>query len=712
MIGVLVAYLTLHHSSPGPLTHAHAQAVKGFQFKFCDRCHQMEGLIQGCLDCHTEIVQQLDQGQGYHAYLIGDKDPTCRYCHPEHHGREFNLMGALSWQGLDPNAFAHPHVSFTLSGRHEELPCQACHQAKLKTPFSLPDFPDQPRRQTYLGLTQDCIDCHTDVHNDELGPDCETCHGQEQFKPVSNFKHDEFFVLTGQHAKAGCAACHHLDPNALRSGDKDALRVSFKEVRGTTCQECHETPHRLIRGTDCQNCHETDDINWALGQRGIDATSHATLGFPLYDPHVSVSCDQCHLPDLPYHERYPDPNDSGYNRQENTCQGCHQDPHGEQFTQRFSACMDCHTKTKFKPSTVDGDHHAQYYALEGKHLTTACEQCHPVEQPLGTQRFTDTPRECKACHEDPHGGQFAEGYSDCSACHNQDQFKPSTYGHAEHEGVFKLVEAHAQIDCAKCHLVDTQTAIRRYRKIPHTCGDCHGDPHQGQFDTQYNSCLDCHTQQAFQPTTFDLERHNQSYPLLGSHRPVACDQCHPQEETTQTHRFIPTPKACKTCHGDPHGGQFAAEVEQRDCIACHQSNCASFLIRPYDHGQRTDYILTGEHAQANCDQCHKQQITDSSTVRQYRPTSRTCATCHRDVHRGQFQHEGLAGCERCHDSTHSWAANRFNHDRDTRFALDKAHARVACHACHPAAPQSDGQSVIQYRPIPMRCEDCHGFTQK
>ena len=42
-------------------------------------------------------------------------------------------------------------------------------------------------------------------------------------------------------------------------------------------------------------------------------------------------------------------------------------------------------------------------------------------------------------------------------------------------------------------------------------------------------------------------------------------------------------------------------------------------------------------------------------------------SCHEDIHRGQFQEGGVTRCERCHGSTGRWVADRFDHNRDSRF---------------------------------------------
>ena len=110
----LAGFLMVYHGSPGPLSAAHAQVIKGTFIKSCKQCHADQGLTQGCLSCHHEIAGQIHQNRGYHAYLVEQTSRTCQQCHPEHHGAAFPLVSDLAWQGQDPNAFGHPHVDFPI----------------------------------------------------------------------------------------------------------------------------------------------------------------------------------------------------------------------------------------------------------------------------------------------------------------------------------------------------------------------------------------------------------------------------------------------------------------------------------------------------------------------------------------------------------------------------------------------------------------------
>ena len=86
----------------------------------------------------------------------------------------------------------------------------------------------------------------------------------------------------------------------------------------------------------------------------------------------------------------------------------------------------------------------------------------------------------------------------------------------------------------------------------------------------------------------------------------------------------------------------------------------------------------------------------------------TCAECHEDPHGGQFAgRDRGSDCGVCHGSAAFRPPDRFDHDRDARFALAGAHATVACDKCHPVAARPDGTDGPIYRPLEFACEDCH-----
>ncbi len=264
MNGALIAYLTLYHSSPSPLSAAHAQALSDTSIKSCRHCHTDQGLTRGCLTCHREIAEQIDRIQGYHGYLLFEGRRTCQPCHLEHLGEDFPLVSDLAWEGQGFSKFNHPHVHFKFARHHEGLTCAACHRDKLKTPFTLPSFPHQPRTTTYLGLSQDCTYCHASPHRTRWDENCQACHLSTDLTWAQARGHTDVqlhaetgFVLDGIHGNLTCDSCHPSDgPYAQRypkTDNPDSVRSS------DDCQKCHGNPHEgkvQDRYGSCSRCHD------------------------------------------------------------------------------------------------------------------------------------------------------------------------------------------------------------------------------------------------------------------------------------------------------------------------------------------------------------------------------------------------------------------------------------------------------------------------
>lgn len=536
----LCLFLFFMEGSPGPLSAAHAKAISGKSSSSCRQCHAEEGLSAGCRSCHVEIQDQVENGQGYHAHLFQGLEPTCKGCHSEHHGNSFPLVSSLSWIEENSNSFSHPHTEFVLVGSHTNLTCESCH---IKAGgYALPGFDEYHRTFTFLGLNQDCLSCHENIHKTEKTTSCSECHNQMAFVPASGFDHDTFFPLEGGHAKASCSDCH----------SSETPPGSFGAVPGTSCIDCHQTPHRSPEiSRDCLSCHKAADPGWSEGVRGINEEVHERFGFQLNKPHQELACSACHGEGLEYSWRFVEP-----------------------------------------------------------------------------------------------------------------------------------------------------------ARVQNKCRDCHADPHKGQFSATHSSCLACHHTDRFYPSKIGLSTHVDRFPLTGSHRAVACVQCHEDDPVSNVRKFTGVSTACSSCHANPHGDQFQEQLLSGDCTACHLADASRFMIRPYTHKNEVWFFQGEKHRQADCRQCHREDPVI------YAETKTACASCHTDPHRGQFNLAGATDCFRCHKTTETWSVSAFNHETDSRFPLAGSHAKVSCAACHRPALQPDGRAVIQYRPLTTRCEDCHGFEPK
>ncbi|MEW6410934.1 MAG: hypothetical protein AB1483_00515 [Candidatus Zixiibacteriota bacterium] len=200
-------------------------------------------------------------------------------------------------------------------------------------------------------------------------------------------------------------------------------------------------------------------------------------------------------------------------------------------------------------------------------------------------------------------------------------------------------------------------------------------------------CVSCHTTESWHRLAEDMKfSHAETgFRLLGAHKKVACRSCH------KDLRFSNIGTACADCHVDHHMGQLGT-----DCQSCHivrdwgpQTNLLS------QHAER-GFPLTGVHAIADCDACHRnedrQEFTDTPTE---------CISCHRNDLEAAVSpdHNALAfntDCQRCHSAAFgSWTVTTYAHP--AVFPLTGAHANLECTACHQ-------QTFVG---TPTDCIGCH-----
>ena len=543
----------------------------------CQACHGSGDatIVDACFSCHTDIAGQFQDGKGLHGQLGQPDAGTCASCHSEHHGAEFRITNERSFQlaGVPrPDEYDHAGLDFRLLGRHGSISCDKCH------PFAAAEVLLDGQKR-FLGLGQQCAVCHEDVHRGTYGQDCEACHGQQHpFGQAAAFQHTPAFPLQGAHSGIVCQTCHAKDSpsaidNLLRQ-DRPSLDTHMA-VRA--CQSCHDSPHSVpfltaaaqrwqVPGEkSCEACHAVTGSAFDGSQALMSDDFHALLGFPLTAPHDEIACRQCHPGyaepkggDEAYRATYP-------GRHANDCRGCHGDPHDGQFVASLPVvtnCLDCHHRSSFVPAAFGlGEHQRTRFPIQGAHAGLACSECHkpssasPTDSTLGQSVtvFRGTPNSCRACHADPHLGQFdnvVRQQQDCGGCHDQRSFQLSTFSLLEHgQTQFPLTGAHQAVACQSCHPPipgDRATgdspsphprAPTRFPRHAARCAACHQDVHRGAFDRpgvprQINGttgCLRCHStvrfDQQLQPD-FDHAMWT-GYPLWGDHSRAKCVDCHP-----------------------------------------------------------------------------------------------------------------------------------------------------------------------------------------
>lgn len=488
----------VHWGRGGPEAFDHARAGWSLDGKHaeaeCRACHQ-ERFRVGAVTTVSE------NGLSPHSWL--GMETACIACHKDPHEARLGTECAQCHTTRDfkekPATFDHDRTRYSLRGAHTEVRCASCHASGYE-PAALPRFAS-------------CRDCHADPHGGEAtlagrAVDCESCHRVEGFRPSTYTVAQHAatrYPLEGRHARVACAECHG------RGSDRDdagAVQAAFRfRPAFTSCRDCHDDSHggqlatRADRGA-CEACHQTAGFRPSL----FTAEDHDRTRFPLEGRHADATCASCHGPERPGLPAVPAAEAIGSARvllrfDALECTGCHRDPHDGRFAPGGArpidhGCLGCHDASAFRPARVDvAAHRAFRFPLDGAHAAVPCFECHrELEQSSAESAaasalllaatpvhltFESKAKECRDCHQDHHGGQFAsrpDGGA-CGACHGVDGFAPAApFDHGEHSR-FPLEGAHRKVACERCHPTGARTDGTEgviYRPLAaRRCEDCH-----------------------------------------------------------------------------------------------------------------------------------------------------------------------------------------------------------------------------------------------
>lgn len=582
--------------SPGPLAKAHAH-LEGISN--CLKCHVLGSKVsdQKCLDCHEHLSNRIAQKKGYHsAKEVTSK--RCAECHSDHHGLEFDMIR------FDQKTFDHDLTGYVLKGAHQPIDCRDCHK---------PDFIELPalkkRQGTFLGLSGDCLSCHTDYHQNTLDNDCLSCHSMEEFTSVPNFNHDRTdYPLRGAHQSVDCASCHE---KTVRN-NQDFQR--FANVEHQNCTSCHNDVHQGSLGTRCTDCHSETTFNRLNGQFNHDQT-----GFKLEGKHRSVACLSCHESSGSLTTLFQE----FRGIQATDCAHCHEDVHEGKFG---TNCLDCHTVQSFRYEYDEKsfDHALTEFPLLGKHKSVNCRDCH-------TESLTDPVAHdaCSTCHENYHKETFSETFlaMDCNSCHSEEGFSPSSFDFIDHQKTsFPLNGAHQATPCIFCHQSDNNEW--QFKSLDTKCVACHGDIHKNYLDITYypeKDCRNCHTEDTWR--TIDFDHTLTGYPLEGKHAEVSCINCHEPDVNDNSNVASPVfnvSSECAQCHADNHRAQFE-ESGTTNCAKCHDFQ--NWQAQAFDHDS-TRFKLDGAHLNVDCASCHYPVTDELGSYTLYKLNTLECSDCH------------------------------------------------------------------------------------
>jgi hypothetical protein len=459
-----------------------------------------------CDDCHLDArLSPRSDGKGH---LIPVYKPvsfeSCASCHTDPHSGGLgpkcaDCHSTRGFQVIDKNRFDHDRTKYPLRGKHVTTACASCHKD-----FSTPAL-KTPKFAT-------CVECHTDAHNGTATlagrrVDCASCHSVNGFalSTYTTASHATTpYPLEGKHLTVKCAACHSRSTATTAAKTLGSARVVIRP-KYAQCTDCHADDHggQRMASTnkgECAACHRV--TGWTPST--FDSAAHAQTNLALDGRHQEIACVACHglaRAELPPMTGTATIGKAGFRFRitETECAACHTDPHRGRFSDGGSGvtpmgCPACHGMRAFRPSTTDIAAHARFeFPLEGAHRATPCSACHDeLTRPASAARSTlvrgsggfadlrfEATRECAACHETPHGDQFAawDARGGCAACHTVAAFVPAANFDHDTDASFSTRGAHERVPCARCHVRDAAalpTEPLRYRPLSGRCEACHG----------------------------------------------------------------------------------------------------------------------------------------------------------------------------------------------------------------------------------------------
>ena len=457
-------------------------------------------------------------------------------------------------------------------------------------------------------------------------------------------------------------------------------------------------PHGALQ-TPCENCHTT--TAWRPLRVQPEFNHDTQTSFPLRGLHQGVECRNCHTSMV-------------FSKASTRCADCHADVHRRQLG---ANCQECHTVRGWNVAVSAIQQHTNRFPLLGAHAAATCDQCH---MGAASGVYTGLSTDCVSCHlkdyqtATPLSHLASKLPTTCEMCHSVDRWQGARFDHAQF-AQYPLVGAHAQLDCASCHIGG------RYQGTPADCFGCHAtDFNKAQPDHKAaafpHDCSVCHSTTTWAGAVFDHA--TTGFTLTGAHVSVGCADCH------VAGRFAGTPTQCIGCHqadfdktSNPNHHQAGISTT---CETCHTT--ANWQNAKFDH-TLSSFPLTGAHLTVPCEQCHLNgNFTTAATQ---------CSGCHLTDFKNALNPNHVAAgfpqdCSICH-TTVQWQGAQFDHNAATKFPLTGAHTKVDCAQCHAnnvfagTATQCVGCHLTDFNSannpphatggLPQDCTMCHTTTQ-
>ena len=180
---------------------------------------------------------------------------------------------------------------------------------------------------------------------------------------------------------------------------------------------------------------------------------------------------------------------------------------------------------------------------------------------------------------------------------------------------------------------------------------------------------------------------------------------------------------CLDCHSEIEllvnagsGYHSSADVKGKLCSKCHSEHhgrkfrIVNFKPKSFDHN-KTGYKLSGAHAKAKCEDCHKSEnILDPKIKKRsgtYLGLNDNCFSCHRDFHQKTLGDN----CASCHNTEKFRPAAKFDHNK-AKFKLTGEHLKVDCVKCH-AKSKKNGKDFQKFTGLKFaNCSACHKDVHK